>query len=281
LLLHFSFPNSQALSEKIRDHWHEGNKFEDANIVDDHSMYFSSGMVVAKHSVYLSEAASKIASMDYFKKSDGWLQKSLESTNKDYAVAAIVDKQARQKADDVVKNRLGLDARLTATIEYLGTSFDPVYEVVSCKNLPTQHVLSFTHFCCAEVRLLLSGKELVIGWDYSELAGEGFSGKVKLLSEMGVEKAVELAKVAGFVHISDRKGCLVIIPSGFLVASITGDAGSDFIRWCVTPPEAASHYDGELFRTVGCLNDLLQSYPTLQKGLHQQWLQQYMMFNSS
>lgn len=251
----------------------QDNAVETAGLGTDFKSYWEDGIGAVCKTVALTEAAKKVKAMSYFQKSDGWMTKLLEQQGKDYAVAAIVDKAASAEVDKIVEKDMGIDgSKLNSKVVYTASKFDTVFERVVCKNLAGQNVISLTHFCCAEVRFLLEGSELLVAWRYDDVPGETLTQKLQALNSMNVERGMALAKRCGFVHNLVDAGSLLVVPAGMILASVTGSKGSTFLRWCLSMKADARHFQAETRAVHDALAALLAAYPSLSKGLHQQWL---------
>lgn len=243
----------------------------DENTNDNVEAYYTHGTPVLCTSVAMAAGVQNFLGMEYYGKSEGWVKKLFQFGGKDYAVAAIIDKAAHAQVDDVLKTKIGLDPRIRGSPKGLGEKFDLVFEIVICTNLKQQNSLGMTHFCLSEARLLVKGSEIVVGWRYSDIPGHGFSQKLQGLQSNGPQQAIALAKKIGFVCNHSRVGSLLVIPAGFMIASVTGSDGSEFLRWAFSSPSDSRHSEMELADASASLKDLMVCYPSLQKGLHSAW----------
>ena len=219
----------------------------------------------------LTDAALKVASLEYYKKQSGWLEKVHKDQGKPYAAAAIMEKKAAESVEKILTTELGIGAEVMGKLPSKGKQFAPIYEANFVSHQQGQSVLSFTHYATSEARLLLSGHELLIGWKFEQLQGSNFGQKLTWLNSLTVEKALELASRIGFVKHHATLGQLVVVPAGFMLASITvGDAA--FLRWCLSVPAgSADAQKRECAQIFANLGSLVEAFPSLKCGLHGSW----------
>ena len=116
----------------------------------------------------LTDAALKVASLEYYKKQSGWLEKVHKDQGKPYAAAAIMEKKAAESVEKILTTELGIGAEVMGKLPSKGKQFAPIYEANFVSHQQGQSVLSFTHYATSEARLLLSGHELLIGWKFGQ-----------------------------------------------------------------------------------------------------------------
>lgn len=182
-----------------------------------------------------------------------------------------MDKDTASQIETMVLRDLQLGRAIRGKLPYTGDTFDYVYEFTFVDHSAGQCGMTMTHFCTSELRLHLSGCEVVAGWPYAQVPGATFSQKQTVLNQYALDRVLELAAKVGFVRTMAAAGDILLIPSGYLVCSVTMDEGSAFLRWALSSCEpAAQKRECELTHTA--LAALSEAYPSVCTKAHKAWL---------
>lgn len=175
---------------------------------------------VLLQSTVVGKYAKQLATDPYFTKQTEWLRQTQVEQRKLYAIGAIVDKAMVARVEASLKNDSEIGPSLRGRLKYQGDSFDCADEPVFVDHVEGQGGLSSTHFCMAEARLAISGRECVIALPYAQIGGDNFTQKSTFLHSLTLERAFALASKVGFLRIL-TPGSILIILAGYVVVSVT------------------------------------------------------------
>lgn len=117
--------------------------------------------------------------------------------------------------------------------------------------------VGFTHFCMMEVRLLITGTEIVCGLPYTIVPGESFREKRRSVYMATTDQISSWVQQGGFRVVHENTNALVI-PNGFIVVAASTNAVG--IRWSFSTEEA------DLERASYSLTQLLESFPEMRNA---------------
>ena len=193
----------------------------------------------------------------------------MQEQRKSWSIGAIVDKKAEAEIRKLVGNELGLGSAVLNKVAYTGTQFDAVFEFNFCYNDKTQCSLAIVNYGCPESRILLAGRELVVGFRYNDVPGQNFNLKYRHLCQLPADKALELAEKIGFVVDQNTKGQVVFIPAGYFVLTATHSSGAEILRWSLFPAEDASPpFKLECDAARIAITQLIEAFPALRNCPH-------------
>lgn len=259
--------------ERLSENVLQGEEVDSiGEVSEDFTDYESQLKPVAFCTEATKKVVGKILKMGYYAKQSEWLKTAQAEQSKLYALGAVVDKAALADIENMLLGELEVGRNIRARPKMQAGQLDSIFEPIFNDHLPGQSGLAVTHMCCSEARLILQGSEVLCGWKYIDIPGTTLSQKTSVLGGYSIEKAVNLAEKSGFIR-DLRAGTLMIVPSGYMVASITGREGSSFLRWCLTSqvPEATKL---ECAASHTMLRDLITAYPSMCSKLHRAWLAQ-------
>jgi hypothetical protein len=116
-----------------------------------------------------------------------------------------------------------------------GCDIGPLYEFTLHTHNGGQHSCGLTAYGLSEVRIVISGSELVHGVKYEDMPGSTYSEKCAAVYGMPMSSLIELAQRSGF------SGTLFVVPLGHIVFTYTLKQSTSFVRWAFCPgtkPEA-------------------------------------------
>lgn len=265
------FPQVALLHERLSENILQG---EEIDSIGEVSSDFTDFERCLKPVAFSTDATNKVVGqilkMDYYAKQGEWLRTAQTEQSKLYALGAIVDKAALAQLEQMLLSDLEVGRNIRAKPKMQAGQFETIFEPIFNDHLEGQSAMVVTHMCCSEARLILQGCEVLCGWKYVDIPGASFSQKTSVLGSYTIEKAVNLAAKSGFVR-ELRAGTLMIVPAGYLVASITGKGGSSFLRWCLASqvPDATKL---ECAAAHTMLQNLISAYPSMRSKLHKSWL---------
>jgi hypothetical protein len=129
-----------------------------------------------------------------------------------------------------------------------------------------QHVnCSVSPMGLADVRVLLGGEELLLGFRIVDVPGIELKHKMTALQQMDGDNLITLLGKCGWLRMHNKVGSTVVLPSGFICFSVSGNLGSEGVRW--------SFLDGrqDLQRVRNSVGMLLASYPPLGGTVYKKW----------
>ena len=146
-----------------------------------------------------------------------------------FAATAITQKNASKELNRQIVQHGGLSDQILHRI-CDGGECVAVYQFELLTHLDKHVTVSLTPFALPEVRVLISGYELVCGFKYEDVQGDDYRSKIKALYSMSLPAAVELAKRIGFVVIMNEEEPSFNFPVGYVCITVPNIAGLTF-RW--------------------------------------------------
>ena len=214
------------------------------------------------------DVVSKLTNMPPFKKAMKLLTSHLDSTQ--WGVAPLPDTAAKKTTKELQK---GLDAMCFTKLPLPDAEWSKkLYRYEVFGKLRDFSVPNLPHFCAMEVRLLTSGIEMVLGFNFSTTPGRDLKEKRLYLTNATKEELVQIINTDGWVARCDTTKALVV-PSGFIMHAFTLDDKSCGLRWSIASD------DNDTARVAHMCAATIKSYPEM--GAPTAGLTQFITFWSS
>ena len=117
-----------------------------------------------------------------------------------------------------------------------------------------------THFASVEARVYLDGEtdDVIMGFPFEKVEGASWKEKRKSLKLLGVDDLKQLVTSTGGFVVRPKKDSVVVIPSGFLMASASAEC--TYLRWAIS-----SDMD-DTRRVVFMLETLVAEFPEIRSA---------------
>lgn len=125
--------------------------------------------------------------------------------------------------------------------------------------------ISVTSLCCADMRYVVEGTEVVTGALASHVPGKSLAEKLAFLRDMTTQTEIQLNATGTFFRTAVQQGEALAIPAGYLVV-IYADADTHGLRWPIFHDN-----NGLLMRMVETLKALFDQYPENKTPTYKSW----------
>lgn len=211
--------------------------------------------------IVIQNVASELTALPYFSKQQNWLHKHMKANKKPFAHAAILEKPVTKMVADLIDHKLGVGNAIHNTLQIPSDlhSLKAVYEFQFYQAVQCQARPQCSPFCTAEARMMLEGRELVVGFRIAELPGASLVEKASHINSLTPQAFHELAGKAGF-EVVLTEGTVLIVPAGYLVVIMAGSTGCAGLRWGLS----LTHDDEADTPTVKrIVEEMITAYPGL------------------
>ena len=197
------------------------------------------------------DPACEIHKLSYIKKGQKELTEHMKSNH--WGVWQLKEEPKAKKVNKMLDTGFDQNVRakmLLPALDWAKMVFETVMWMTGVGHV---HV-GMGHFCCMEARLLLEGKEIVLGIPLEKIPGSNMKEKRKHLFSATIDTLTTLLGQGGFLHEHDSSK-LLVLPTGFMFVFVsTGACG---LRWAVSSDDADTE------RVKAHLSALIHAFPEM------------------
>ena len=203
----------------------------------------------------LDIAIRELYEMSYVGSQFKWCEKTMKKSKDTLALADCSQRKACTTIKRLIRNGLngrevGLIFATLGDVRTIGT----VFEFQIYMHDEGHNTVDFLPFCLPEVRIMFSGREIVIGIPPEVVRGETFKMKIDALYCMDFEAIVQMAKKNSGYVCELLANTFTVLPANMITVVIT-TIGTKGIRWSFVPSES------EYPKIAGDMQVKLASFP--------------------
>ena len=179
------------------------------------------------------KAAKAIQSLEYYKKQSKWLRKHMDTRSLPQAMASIMHAKAADGVADQLRD-IKCPDQFEEKVEFVGSEkgwgmeiFTKQFYIVTNNHCS----VGCTPYSVGETKMLLDGEEFFLGLPADRCPGSGIAQKIAFLTKASVTDLDGLMQLDGSFRGVLNPGGILAVPAGSILMTVTGESGSEGLRW--------------------------------------------------